>query len=219
MVNLGSLPGLDSSGTAYGVSADGSVVVGEVGGENSGNRAFVWTQGTGMVNLGVLPGDHDSLASAVSADGRTIVGFSRLAEVQAFRWTSGSGMVALGDLGGGHASWAEGVTADGSIVVGRTSTPSNDAAFVWTQQGGMVKLFDLLVANGVTGLEGWRLAEATAISADGKWVVGTATDLSGGNGHAFLANISSVPVPPTAWLLGTGPSRTGRQAHKTHSGQ
>ncbi len=75
---------------------------------------------------------------------------------------------------------------------------------VWTQGGGMQRLFYVLVANGATVTSGWRLDEATAISADGKWVVGRASGPSG-HSQAFLANIEAavVPVPPVVWLFGS----------------
>ncbi|MFM7792320.1 MAG: PEP-CTERM sorting domain-containing protein, partial [Microcystis panniformis] len=54
---LGFLPGGSFSRSfAHGVSADGSVVVGESSSVNSPAEAFRWIQGTGMVGLGFLPG-------------------------------------------------------------------------------------------------------------------------------------------------------------------
>jgi probable HAF family extracellular repeat protein len=52
---LGDLPGVVSLALATGVSADGSVVVGNSQSAN-GLEAFRWTQATGMVGLGDLPG-------------------------------------------------------------------------------------------------------------------------------------------------------------------
>jgi len=77
MVNLGTLPGLASR--AYGVSGDGSVVVGVL---TSPDHAMMWTPSLGMVDLNTyLPSLHVDLtgwtltaANGVSADGRTIVG-------------------------------------------------------------------------------------------------------------------------------------------------
>lgn len=93
LVGLGFFPGASAqsfgSSEAYGVSADGSVVVGaSTYGGNIG-QAFRWTSATGMVALGVLPGDWSSTATAVSADGSVVVGYSQnLAYgAQAFRWT------------------------------------------------------------------------------------------------------------------------------------
>ena len=66
---LGDLPGGGFGSNAFGVSADGSIVVG-VGSSAAGNQAFRWTAAGGMVGLGDLPGGNfDSRANGVSADG------------------------------------------------------------------------------------------------------------------------------------------------------
>ena len=108
---LGDLPGGAVSSFAYGVSADGAVVVGfSVSASASpGNlEAFRWTADGGMVALGDLPGGRfASRAVATSADGSVVVGFSSSAESalsqgnEAFRWTVDGGMVAMGFLPGG----------------------------------------------------------------------------------------------------------------------
>ncbi|MFN9672520.1 MAG: hypothetical protein ACK552_08030 [Microcystis sp.] len=72
---LGFLPGGSFSRSfAQGVSADGSVVVGESSSVNSPAEAFRWTQQTGMVGLGDLSGGRfSSGAQGVSAEGSFIV--------------------------------------------------------------------------------------------------------------------------------------------------
>ena len=53
-----------------------------------------------LAPLGNLPGGNGSVASAVSADGSTVVGYSTydfgLNGIEAFRWTSAGGMVSFG---------------------------------------------------------------------------------------------------------------------------
>jgi probable HAF family extracellular repeat protein len=73
MQDLGTLGG--SWSTAYGVSADGAVVVG--GAENAAgqDRAFRWTASGGMQDLGTLGGNW-SEAYGVSADGAVVVGWA-----------------------------------------------------------------------------------------------------------------------------------------------
>jgi len=81
MVGLGFLPGTSSDRSeANGVSADGSVIVGEARNSNGNAEAFMWTSGSNMVGLGFLPGASVSLfseANGVSADGSLIVGRAR----------------------------------------------------------------------------------------------------------------------------------------------
>ena len=92
--------------TAYGVSGDGTVVVGDGSGQSS-IQAIHWTSPTGAVGLGSLFGGQYSVAHAVSADGLVIVGSSGSTAAgslgEAFRWTSDTGMVGLGDLPGGFS--------------------------------------------------------------------------------------------------------------------
>jgi len=171
---LGDLPGGDFQTGAYGISADGSVVVG-YGVTSQGAEAFRWTRADGMVGLGDLPGGgFGGRASGVSADGSVIVGASYSASGwEAFRWTAGEGMVGLGDLAGGYfESDAHAVSADGSTIVGAGVSDSGPEAFRWTESGGMV---------GLGALPGGTIysSEATGVSADGSVIVGQSSSAMG----------------------------------------
>jgi probable HAF family extracellular repeat protein len=183
MVGLGVLPGGAFTSYAEGVSADGTVVVGESGSYSVfGDEAFRWTLGGGMVGLGDLPGGFFySYAYDVSADGSVVVGWSDSASGnEAFRWTSGGGMVGLGDLpGGSFSSRAECVSADGAVVVGVSDSASGDEAFRWTAAGGMRSVRDILVNDYGLNLTGWTLGQTTGISSDGTTLVGFGTNPSG----------------------------------------
>jgi len=160
---LGTLPGGDRS-EAYGVSADGAVVVGWSFIAAGGYRAFRWTASGGMQDLGTLGGDY-SYASGVSADGAVVVGWAANAAGlwRAFRWQNGV-MQDLGTLGGRYSE-AWGVSADGAVVVGRAlNAASQFRAFRWTASGGMQDL----------GTLGGRESVAYGVSADGSVVVGWA---------------------------------------------
>jgi probable HAF family extracellular repeat protein len=122
MVGLGSLIG-NSDSYANGVSADGSIIVGE-----SNGQAFRWTQETGMVDLGSVIGSAN-YATDVSADGSIIVGSSN---GQGFRWTQSTGKVSLKEtlIGAGLdvSGWtlysANAISADGFTIVGYGANPS-----------------------------------------------------------------------------------------------
>ena len=107
--------------------------------------------------LGSLPGStFDSQASAISADGTTVVGRSNY---QGFRWTAATGMVGLqipGETVG--PAMPTGVSADGSVVVGWfiTVIPEGDS-FRWT-----------VGAPTATSFLGW----VSGVSGDGSVVVG-----------------------------------------------
>jgi probable HAF family extracellular repeat protein len=122
-IPLGDLPGGIFDSAASAVSADGMVAVGSsVSGSSSPLvEAFRWTQATGMVGLGFLPGHSEtSRASDVSANGSIVVGAS--GDIgEAFRWTQATGMVGLGFLPGGSSSIALGVSADGLVTITRST--------------------------------------------------------------------------------------------------
>lgn len=178
-VPLGDLPGGLSLSRASGVSADGSVVVGESVSASSFFEAFRWTPREGMVGLGFLPGFPTSTARATSANGSVVVGTGLgPSKEEAVRWTAASSVVGLGFLPGFAESRAFGVSADGSVVVGNSnSVPGQSGqfqAFRWTAASGMV---------GLGFLSGGGLSNAEAVSADGSLVVGVSD--SGAGRQAF----------------------------------
>jgi probable HAF family extracellular repeat protein len=131
MVGLGYLAGGFLYSEAYGVSSDGSVVVG-LSDTASAVEAFRWTSGGGMVGLGDLPGGwFYSEAHGVSPDGSVVVGVSRTASgYEVFIWDAGNGMLNLKDvLFNDHgldltgwtltgAAGALGISSDGLTIVG-----------------------------------------------------------------------------------------------------
>jgi probable HAF family extracellular repeat protein len=147
-------------------------------------EAFRWTQATGMIPLGDLPGGgFYSFANAVSADGSVIVGASTstdsgVSDLEAFRWTQATGMVGLGDLPGGRVdSFATGVSADGSIVVGSSAVAIGDggvdvyAPFIWDAANGMRDLRTVFSQLGLI-LPELTMTNATAVSDDGRTITG-----------------------------------------------
>ncbi|MBU4524056.1 MAG: autotransporter domain-containing protein [Desulfomicrobium sp.] len=211
------------SGTMLGINSDGSVIVG-YGDSGSGNEALRWTDATGMVGLGDLPGGiFSSSAYAVSADGSVIVGTGNSASgSEAFRWTDGTGMVGLGDLPGGiFSSEAYAVSADGSVIVGYGNSASGNEAFRWTDATGMVGLGDLP--------GGTFSSRAYAVSADGSVIVGYGvsesgteafrwTDATGMLGLGDLPggtfSIASAVNADGSVIVGTGNSVSGYEAFR-----
>jgi len=157
---LGDLTGGEFFSKAYGISDDGSVVVGESH-SNLGWEGFIWQNGL-MTGLGDLPGSYFwSKAYAVSADGSVVVGQSvSTSGGEAFRWENGV-MTGLGELPGSpyFSSKAYAVSADGSVIVGESYSTIDFEAFRWTQEEGMVGL-------------GWTRSTAYGVSADGSVIVG-----------------------------------------------
>ena len=146
----------------------------------SGQEACSW-QGGAISGLGDLPGGaFQSEAFGVSADGSVIVGYGTSASgKEAFRWQGGV-MTGLGDLDGGQfLSQAFAVSADGGTIVGTAYDDTGPTAMIWTQAQGMRRLQDALVANGGFIPSGWRLTVATAISGNGRYIVGYGYNPSG----------------------------------------
>ncbi|MCG6907078.1 MAG: hypothetical protein LJE63_10690 [Desulfobacteraceae bacterium] len=133
MVGLGFLSRGDLRSGATDVSADGAIVVGYSVSSSGYAEAFRWTQSAGMVGLGHLPGCSVSVASAVSADGSTVVGNSGSGDkTEAFIWDEKNGMRNLRELlidacGLDLNAWtlerATGISSDGKTIVG-TGSPN-----------------------------------------------------------------------------------------------
>jgi probable HAF family extracellular repeat protein len=174
MTALGDLAGGVTLSHAYGISADGLIIVGDSHG-SSGREAFHWTETGGMVGLGDLPGDpFASYAYAVSADGTVIVGQgSRPFGDPAYRWTEAGGMIGILDLDGGtFISIAYATSADGSVIVGLGTTDSGPTAFLWNAADSIRSVKEILEVDHGLDLTGWSLQRATGVSADGRVIVG-----------------------------------------------
>lgn len=153
MVDLGTL-----TATSRGVSADGSVVVGN-GWSYAGSYGFLWTSTDGFQTV---PTSWDG-AFGVSADGSVVVGQTQ--SCQAFRWTEVGGTVELPHLPGDSGSAAYGVSADGLVVVGYSGGPSSTAC-LWNGDP----------VSGVVAIGGQTIRSNAmfGVSADGSLVVGEA---------------------------------------------
>jgi uncharacterized membrane protein len=71
------------------------------------------------------------------------------------------------------------VTDDGTAAVGTslsTSRSASNHAFRWSSTRGMQDLQQALINAGATGLTGWILWTANAVSTDGTVIAGTALD-------------------------------------------
>jgi len=95
--DLGVLPPpYDKSSKAYAINNAGHVV-----GYSSGPsalRAFLWTPGGGMEDLGVLPGGSNSRALYINQAGNVVGGADNTLGPRAFLWTRKDGMRDLNNL-------------------------------------------------------------------------------------------------------------------------
>ncbi|MCP4611921.1 MAG: hypothetical protein GY845_24735 [Planctomycetes bacterium] len=177
---LGDLPGGNFYSEAWGVSADGSIVIG-LSESSSGTEAFQCTA-AGIAagdGLGDLPGgDFYSRARGVSGDGSIVIGESKSGASEpweAFRWTSLTGMQGMGDLlDGWFDSVALAISADGSVIVGQ-GTVVNYKYECFRTTGSVIQPSD-----GLGELPGGAIySSGLGVSQDGSVVVGRSASTAG----------------------------------------
>jgi uncharacterized membrane protein len=228
---IGYLPDGDSS-EGYGLSADGSTVIGiAAGGGYWGG--FRWSRADGMIALGHASGATWEQALGVSGDGAVVVGscfiYPPLVEhVEAFRWTAETGSVLLGELPGGRVeSEAANVTRDGLMAIGQSESSNGTEATIWPVGGGPVGMG--VIQSGVFA------AAFYDSSPDGSVLVGTgntgnpfqsqALRWSAQTGYVLLGwlpggeNSSAWAVTPDGeTIVGSSTSPNGRQAFRWTQG-
>lgn len=179
MLALPILPHNESK--ANDISADGSAIVGYrrySTGQANQYEGFLLTDGV-RFDLGDLPGGiFFSIANAVSDNGRVVVGRSHASngsgsEESAFRWTLATGMVRLPPMNAGtQIGEALDSTADGAVVIGWMADGGSGRAFIWDCMHGTRDLRTVLQGDYGVDLSNWSLYAATAITPDGKTIVG-----------------------------------------------
>lgn len=159
--NLGTVSGGYES-WGFGISADGSVVVGTSAPDNTGQSRspMRWDASTGMQSLGPHPGYTDGYARSTSFDGSVIAGNFGGSNSSVFRWTSDGGYQIIGSPSGGGASGGY-MSDDGSTIVGWDGS----GGFRWSTSSGYQHM---------TTPPGSSYNYARNISGDGTTVVGSA---------------------------------------------
>jgi uncharacterized membrane protein len=197
--DLGDFPGGNHFSAAFDATSDGETVVG-VGSIPGGAEGFRWTEASGLQGLGQLMYQ----AQAVSADGTTIAGAGFLNGQGAVRWTEAEGPVWLGHLPGLTGtiySFASDISADGAVIVGGSGEDARFQAFRWTAESGMRSVQEMLQELGVD-TSGWRLGEASGVSADGSVIIGNGVNPNGDpEGWVAVIPASYVPEPGVVSLL------------------
>jgi uncharacterized membrane protein len=158
--NLGILNDIDYDGSgATDVSDNGQAISGVLSYvATATNRAARWTQANGWQDLGILRGDDESAANAISADGSIVAGYSVGSYFRAVKWTAQTGLRALPNpFGINSDSTAIAMSASGDVIVG-TARNANfvSQATVWYGNGSTAVLanpsgFDASSAYGVSG--------------------------------------------------------------------
>ncbi|MEP7043446.1 MAG: hypothetical protein ABI843_10310 [Dokdonella sp.] len=169
-------------GEALAANADGSVVVGGGYYTANGSEAWRWTAATGALPIGILPSDRPSQRPAVSP-----LRSARMDLAKPAAAPTPDGFLP-------PESYAFAVSDDGNVIVGASGVWPIRTASIWTPAAGLQPLADYVTARGVTIPDGWLLAAATAISADGETIGGWGINTAG-NMAAFVIDLH--PDAPT----------------------
>lgn len=182
--------------TALGVSRDGTVVVGEaLRPTDEGQTAFRWDQTDGFVSLGDLPGGyHFSRANAANEDGSIIVGYGTASfstagfnvDHRACYWDS-HGVHELPNFAGSSGvTEATDISPDGRFIVGWARHQAQNVPVIWDDVHGIRNLYEIMASESVD-VSTWDQGRATAVSADGKTIVGQS--LHGSTTEAWVCRL------------------------------
>jgi uncharacterized membrane protein len=186
---------------AFGISGDGSTIVGAALNPDNSGEAVAWRNGV-PEPLGDLPGGaSDSIAYAATPDGLIIVGTgSSEAGREACYWSNGE-VVGLGFLSASEPnSQAYAISADGRVILGVSGDHPDVHVFIWDPIHGMRDLQDLLLTElGIEEVQGWTLglrdiSPTLSISNDGTLIAGTGVDPERRT-RAWMARIPLLPRP------------------------
>ena len=142
--SIGGLPGIDPFDSefyshAYGVSDDGSTIVGMGWQPNYRVEAFYWTEATGIVPLG-QDGGFNSRVNSASYDGSIMVGWDGTLtgpDRRAYTWDPEPHF--LGSFDAAYpVGECRGISPNGEYIVGSSS----GQPFLWDEANGMQRLID-----------------------------------------------------------------------------
>ena len=125
---------LNQAGECSAVSADGTWI-GGYGDDANNDEPWIWSETTGVMNLGTLPNSGRGFVSAFSADGSVVVGWFDGpffgSPRKAFIWTAADGLQDLNtyattvlgvNLGGQQLYTASDISPDGRYITGTGQT-------------------------------------------------------------------------------------------------
>jgi probable HAF family extracellular repeat protein len=200
---VGALPGSNTFSSGYGVSEDGSVVVGHSGNNyyyGSSSHAFRWTSESGIQDLDPLA--PAAGAYGISSDGTVIVGGETSGSVKAVRWGASTSSV-TDQLYHGGECYA--LSHDGNMAIGWSASGGAGGgggafrphrAIRYSNNGGHLEYVDTPALNSVAATN----SEALATNTDGSVVAGWA--VIGGVQRAFVWNSTDnmTPITPGAGI-------------------
>ncbi|MGA9213501.1 T9SS type A sorting domain-containing protein [Kaistella sp.] len=185
----------NAGSSAWGMTSDGSTVVGlgDFGGYLG--RAVKWSQATGFVDIGTTVAGSSSRANGISDDGSMVVGWQDDDYGDRFGvyWKNGV-QTHLTDTNGEFVGEAVNVTPDGKTIVGANL---DNIPYIWTETDGYTEL-----------LQEDPMIEGTAISVsdDGKTVIGYLREWGTGalSGNGFIWTKETGALDLNEYVLSLG---------------
>ena len=164
-----------SSSRANAINDDKTVIVGWQDASDGFRQGAIWKNGEQTL---IFDTDNNPAgeAAAVSADGKTVVGYAGL---YPYVWSEAEGYTSITHENSGpfFRGGNTGITADGNTVIGYFRSwpggPYMGEGFVWSKENGRVN-FDDYAENLGIDLQGYTIALPMAISPDGTKIVGVA---------------------------------------------
>lgn len=191
----------DETSSGWGISGDGSSVVGLGWFEFCGPaHAVQYTDASGTTNdLGSTVVDRSSRANATNKDGTVVVGWQDGTSGfrQAAVWENGV-QTLISTAAGDELSEAQDVSGDGQWVVGGGSFANDFEPWIWSESTGVQSLG--LDCPGCFMPRGF----ATGVSDDGSVVVGFARGFSGPPIVGFIWTEDTGSVPLNDYVAGLG---------------
>lgn len=175
--SIGTLSGEGNSSGVWGISGDGKTVVG-YSLDDGVQEAIRWSQASGLVGLGFVPGGDDSTYAQCASFNGWLIGGAGVGEEgsAAWTWSEATGLTSIVPPGadqemGFYPFNLRGMSADGGVLVGQAIVDGEEMAFRWSETEGFVALGDLpgSVVN----------SAAFAASGDGNVVVGRSVSDNG----------------------------------------
>ena len=125
---------------------------------------------------GIFTDDSPGEVLSISADGSVVAG---IWNQDGFYWSSATGVVNIGRLPNFlpfEPTHPNAIAADGRLIFGGCGGGffGIPAAFVWTEEQGMRALQEIVIRNGLSIPDGFRLTNVLAASANGEILLGEA---------------------------------------------
>ena len=189
---------LNESGESYAtdVSGDGSIIVGRSHPPETTDDwvTFRWESGV-LTNLGhPQEGNARTTASAISSDGRFIVGSTEFSDTdeRAFVWESGEFTILSHPDPASVGSRVLDVSGDGSVLVGYTTTVGDwSYPAIWFYENGYTaKLLVTYLGEIGIDLGEYEIFEVTDVSADGSTIAGVGWFPAEGSNRPFIMRLT-----------------------------